>query len=55
MEYDSVVVTRIKQYPTEIIRKSSGIISTTSKNPFYQTISFKGAIESISIMLNGVE
>ena len=55
MEYDSVVVTRVKQYPTVIIRKGSDLISTTSKHPFYQTISFKGAIESISIKLNGVE
>ena len=55
MEYDNIVVTRLKQYPTVIIRKSSGIISTTSKHPFYQTDSFKGAIQSIYIKLNGVE
>ena len=51
MEHNSVVMTRVKQYLTVIIRKSSGIISTTSKHPFYQTISFKGPIESIYIKL----
>ena len=51
MEHDSVVMTRVKQYLMVIIRKSSGIISTTSKHPFYQTISFKGTIESESIYI----
>ena len=51
MEYDSTVVTHVKQYPTISVRKISAIISTTSKHPFYQTISFKGTIESIHIKL----
>ena len=51
MEHDKVVMTRVKQYLTVIIRKSSGIISTTSKNPFNQTISIKDTIESIYIKL----
>ena len=50
MEHDSVVMTRVKQYLRVIIRKNSGIISTTSKHPFYQTISFKGT-KSIYIKL----
>ena len=52
MEHDRFVMTRVKQYLTIIIRKGSGIISTTLKHPFNQTISIKGTIESIYIKHN---
>ena len=52
MEHDRVVMTRVKQYLIVIMSKSSGIISTTSKHPFNQTILINGTIESIYIKHN---